>query len=112
MIDSLLSHLEKKKKEGELRIYTGKYGALNGDFDPDALEERKLRPRPEESISGLQPQELKAKYVRDHSNALLWECIGDMIGGRKDIRKQGRGEKSKVFHSDNYAIKNCMRDIF
>lgn len=60
MIDSLLTHLEKKrrkkKKEDELRIYTGKYGALNGDFDSDALEERKLRPRPEESISGLQPQ--------------------------------------------------------
>ena len=52
MIDSLLVYFGKKNEE--LRIHTGEYGALNADFEPDAVEERKLRPRPDDSISDLQ----------------------------------------------------------
>ena len=53
MIDSLLAYFE-KKNEDESRIYMGEYGALNADFEPDTVEERKLRPRPDDSISDLQ----------------------------------------------------------
>lgn len=50
MIDSLLTHLKKKmkKKEGELRIYTGKVRRFKWRFRTRRLGGKELRPRPEE----------------------------------------------------------------